>query len=316
MTSTLQRPLPVLTTAMALAVAIGAATSTTWPRAAVAQAPRADLIVVNGPVFTGAGRPVAEAVAVTGDRITAVGTRQAVEALRGPSTVVVDAAGGTVAPGFNDSHVHFLGGSLGLTELDLSSARTLDEVQQRVRDFAAKNPSAPWIRGRGWNYGAFPGGLPTRAQLDAALADRPATLVCFDGHSSWVNSKALEAAGITADTADPPAGAITRDASGRPDGLLKESAQQLVRKVMPPITRDDQRRALLAGIANAHRLGVTSIQNASGNADEFALYEDLRTSGELKLRVYSALSVSPGFNDISVTRADLGSLTNVPLREF
>ncbi len=304
MTSILQRPRPVLTAAMAIAVAIGAATSTTWQRGAAAQAPRADLIVVNGAVFTGAGRPVAEAVAVTGDRITAVGTRQAVEALRGPSTVVVDAGGGTVAPGFNDSHVHFLSGSLSLTELDLSGARTLDEVQQRIRDFAAKNPSVPWIRGRGWNYSSFPGGLPTRAQLDAALADRPATLVCFDGHSSWVNSKALDAAGITTNTADPPAGAITRDASGRPDGLLKESAQQLVRKVMPPITRDDQRRALLAGIANAHRLGVTSVQNASGNADEFALYEDLRTSGELKLRVYSALSVSPGFSDADADRFD------------
>ncbi len=113
--------------------------------------------------------------------------------------MVVDAGGGTVVPGFNDSHVHFLSGSLSLTELDLGGARTLDEVQQRIRDFAAKNPSVPWIRGRGWNYSAFPGGLPTRAQLDAALADRPATLVCFDGHSSWVNSKALEAAGITSD---------------------------------------------------------------------------------------------------------------------
>ena len=186
MTSIVLKPwiaLPAVLTA--LAAAIGGVR----PGATLAQAPRADLIVVNGPVFTGAGRPVAEAVAVTGDRITAVGTRQAVDALRGPSTVVVDAAGGTVVPGFNDSHVHFLSGSLSLTELDLSGARTLDEVQQRIRDFAAKNPSVPWIRGRGWNYSAFPGGLPTRAQLDAALSDRPATLVCFDGHSSWVNSQ-------------------------------------------------------------------------------------------------------------------------------
>ena len=292
MTSTLQRRWLIL---LAGAAALGAATSSTRPDVVAAQAPRADLIVVNGPVFTGVGQVVAEAVAVTGERISAVGTRQVIETLRGPSTVVVDAAGGTVVPGFNDSHVHFLSGSLSLTELDLSGARTLDEVQQRIRDFAAKNPSAPWIRGRGWNYSAFPGGLPTRAQLDAALGDRPATLVCFDGHSSWVNTKALEAAGITRDTADPPAGAITRDTSGQPDGLLKESAQQLVRKAMPPITRDDQRRALVTGIARAHQLGVTSVQNASGNADEFALYEDLRKSGELKLRVYSALSVSPGF---------------------
>ena len=149
-----------------------------------------------------------------------------------------------------------------------------------------------------------PAGYQTRAQLDAALGDRPATLVCFDGHSSWVNSKALEAAGITRDTANPPAGAITRDPSGQPDGLLKESAQQLVRKVMPPITRDDQRRALAAGIARAHQLGVTSVQNASGNADEFALYQELRQRGELKLRIYSALSVSPGFTAADANRFD------------
>ena len=224
MTSIVLKPWIVLAAVLtALAAAMGVA----GPGAMLAQAPRADLIVVNGPVFTGAGQPVAEAVAVAGDRITAVGTRQSVEALRGPATVVVDAAGGAVVPGFNDSHVHFLSGSLSLTELDLSGARTLEDVQQRIREFAAKNPTAAWVRGRGWNYSSFPGGLPTRAQLDAALSDRPATLVCFDGHSSWVNSKALAAAGITRDTADPPAGAITRDPAGQPDGLLKESAQQL-----------------------------------------------------------------------------------------
>ena len=273
-------------------------------RPAAAQLPPADLIVVNGRVFTGANGPVAEAVAVTGDRITAVGARQAIEARRGPATTVIDAAGGTVVPGFNDSHVHFLSGSQSLQELDLIGARTLEDVQQRIRAFAAKNPSVPWIRGRGWNYSSFPGGLPTRAQLDAALAGRPATLVCFDGHSSWVNTKAIEAAGITSDTPNPAAGEIVRDASGAAGGLLKESAQQLVRKVMPPITRADQRQALLAGIARAHQFGVTSVQNASGNAEEFALYEDLRAAGELRLRVYSALSVTPGFTDADADRFD------------
>jgi predicted amidohydrolase YtcJ len=288
----------------ALMVALGATAGTVRHGVTAAQPARADLIVVNGPVFTGAGQPVAEAVAVTGDRITIVGTRQAVEALRGPSTVVVDAAGGTVVPGFNDSHVHFLSGSLSLTELDLGGATTLEEVQRRIRDFAAKNPSVAWIRGRGWNYGAFPGGQPTRAQLDAALPDRPATLVCFDGHSSWVNSKALEAAAITKATADPANGVISRTPAGEPDGLLKESAQQLVRTVMPPITRDEQRKALRAGIARAHQFGVTSVQNASGNADEFALYDELRAAGQLTLRVYSALSVSPGFTTADADRFD------------
>ena len=294
--------------AVAAVVLTGTAAGMFAPRdryaAFALQAPSADLIVVNGRVFTGAGNPVAEAVAVTADRITAVGSRQAIEALRRPDTAVVDAAGGTVVPGFNDSHVHFLSGSQSLQELDLGGARTLEDVQQRIRDFAAKHPTVPWIRGRGWNYSSFPGGMPTRAQLDAALADRPATLVCFDGHSSWVNTRAIEAAGITRDTANPPAGEIVRDASGAAGGLLKESAQQLVRKVMPPVTRAEQRQALLAGITRAHQHGVTSIQNASGNAEELALYEDLRAAGELRLRVYSALSVTQGFTTADADRFD------------
>jgi len=285
---------------IAVAIAIGGV-MTSGP---VAQTPVASLIVVNGPVFTGAGRPLAEAVAVEGERIVAVGTRADVEKRRGPSTVVVDAAGGTVAPGFNDSHVHFLSGSQSLQELDLGGAQTLEEVQRRIREFAAAHPAARWIRGRGWNYSAFPGGLPTRAQLDAALPDRPATLVCFDGHSSWVNSAALKAASITRATADPANGEITRTSAGEPDGLLKESAQQLVRAVMPPITREEQKKALLAGIARAHELGVTSVQNASGNADEFALYDELRAAGQLTLRVYSALSVTPGFTTADADRFD------------
>jgi predicted amidohydrolase YtcJ len=291
------------TIVVALFAAAGVASSLA-PGPAAAQRPPADLLVTNGTVFTGAGRAPAEALAVTGDRVVAVGTRQEIEALRGPASVVVDAGGGAVVPGFNDSHVHFLSGAQSLQELDLSGTRTLDEVQQRIREYAARNPSVTWIRGRGWNYSAFPGGLPTRAQLDAALADRPATLVCFDGHSSWVNSKALAAAGISRATADPDNGAIVRTASGEPDGLLKESAQQLVRRVMPAVSRDEQRRALLAGIARAHQLGVTSVQNASGNADEFALYDELRAAGQLHLRVYSALSVSPGFTVADADRFD------------
>jgi predicted amidohydrolase YtcJ len=224
--------------------------------------------------------------------------------MKGSSTATVDARGASVLPGFNDSHVHFLSGAQSLEELDLSGAGTLDEVQQRIREFAKAHPDAPWIRGRGWNYGPFPGGLPTRAQLDAAVADRPVALVCFDGHSTWVNSKALEVAGITRATANPANGEITRLAGGEPDGLLKESAQALVRRAMPEPTRAERRRALAAGIARAHSLGVTSIQNASGSQEEFALYEEARVAGELPLRVYSSLSVSPGFSEADADRFD------------
>jgi predicted amidohydrolase YtcJ len=293
------------TPVLALVAAIVLATAGAGRDGAAQPAAAADLVVTNGRVFTGPGNARQDAVAVRGGRIAAVGTRDAIEAMTGPATTVVDAAGAAVLPGFNDSHVHFLSGAQSLQELDLSAARTLEEVQQKIREFAAANPGAAWIRGRGWNYGAFPGGLPTRAQLDAAVSDRPAVLVCFDGHSSWVNSRALQAAGITAATADPPNGAITRTAANRePDGLLKESAQGLVRKAMPEATRAEKRRALAAGIARAHSLGVTSIQNASGNEDEFAVYEEARAAGELPLRVYSSLSVSPGFSEADADRFD------------
>lgn len=265
----------------------------------------ADLIVTNGHVYTRAGAPMAEAIATRGPNIIAVGSRASIEAFKGPATTVLDAGGASVLPGFNDSHVHFLSGAASLQELDLSGARTLDEVQQRIRDFAAANPSAPWIRGRGWNYGPFPGGLPTSAQIDAVVADRPVALVCFDGHSTWVNSRAMQLAGISADTPDPVNGEITRKGSSRePEGLLKESAQALVRKAMPQPTRADQRRALAAGIARAHSLGVTSIQNASGSEEEFAVYEEARAAGELSLRVYSSYSVAPGFTEADADRLD------------
>lgn len=271
---------------------------------APAAASAADLVVTNGRVFTGAGQPLQQAVAVRGGRIAAVGSEADVARLRGPRTEVVDAQGAAVVPGFNDSHVHFLSGAQSLQELDLSGAQTLDDVQRRIREFAAANPQATWIRGRGWNYGPFPGGLPTRAQLDAAVGDRPAALVCFDGHSTWVNSKALEAAKVTASTADPANGEITRDANGGPAGLLKESAQQLVRRVMPQPTAVEQRAALKAAVARAHTLGVTSVQNASGSDEEFKIWEAARAAGELNLRVYSALSVSPGFTTADADRFD------------
>jgi predicted amidohydrolase YtcJ len=282
-----------------LAVACGLALETPAGQPAAV----ADLIVTNGRVYTGARSPAAEAIATRGPNIIAVGTRAAIESLKGPATTVVDASGASVLPGFNDSHVHFLSGAASLQELDLSGARTLDEIQERIRGFAAANPGAPWIRGRGWNYGPFPGGLPTSAQLDAVVADRPVALVCFDGHSTWVNTRAMQLAGITADTPDPVNGEITRQGGTRePEGLLKESAQALVRKAMPQATRADQRRALAAGIARAHSLGVTSIHNASGSEEEFAVYEEARAAGELSLRVYSSYSVSPGFTDADEER--------------
>src|SRR5207237_2532266 len=131
---------------------------------------------------------------------------------------------------FNDSHLHFLV----VPAVDLSDAASVDEVQGRIRAYAAAHPDAPWVTGRGWVYGAFPGGLPHRRQLDAVVPDRPASMTSYDGHTSWVNSSALAAAGVTRDTPDPEHGVIVRDDKGEPTGGLKEAAARLVTRKVPP----------------------------------------------------------------------------------
>ena len=267
----------------------------------------ADLLVLNGKVYTaGKNATFAQAVAVRGNKIAAVGTAQEIERLRGPQTQVVDAAGGAVMPGFNDVHTHMLSGGLALDDVDLQGAQTLDEVQTRIRTFARAHPDRSWIRGRGWEYGPFPGNQPTREQLDAAIPDRPAVMRCYDGHSIWVNSKALALAGITKATPDPPNGTIVRDPkTGEPTGLLKESpASSLVTKLIPKPTRAEERRALKAAMDEALKYGVTSVTDAAGSPDDLEVYDDLRRSGELGGRVYYSLLVTPNFSEQDADRFD------------
>jgi predicted amidohydrolase YtcJ len=267
----------------------------------------ATLLILNAKVYPADGRGVFyEAVAVRGNRIVAVGTTAEIGKLRGPATEVLDARGAAVLPGFNDVHTHMLSGGLALDDVDLQGAQTLDEVQSRIRSFAKDHPDRSWIRGRGWGYGPFPGSQPTREQLDAAVADRPAVMRCYDGHSIWVNSKALAAAGITKATPDPPNGTIVKDPkTGEPTGLLKESsAAALINKVLPKPTRADQRRGLKEAIDHGLKLGVTSVTDAAGSPDELEVYDELRRAGELSARVYYSLLVTPGFTDKDADRFD------------
>ncbi|RPH60689.1 MAG: hypothetical protein EHM89_08480, partial [Acidobacteria bacterium] len=150
-----------------------------------------DLIVLNGKVYTAAenGR-IEEAVAVRGNQIVRVGTNRAIKRLRRPQTLVIDAHGGSVLPGFNDARAHLAGGVQSSDEVSLYLTETVEHVQQTIRAFANANARQPWIVGRGWTYAAFPGGLPTRQQLDAVVSDRPAYFVSRDGHTGWANSKA------------------------------------------------------------------------------------------------------------------------------
>jgi hypothetical protein len=263
-----------------------------------------DLIVYNAKVYTADGAGTfAEAVAVQGNQILKVGSNREIKRLRRMTTTVIDAHGGAVLPGFNDSHVHFIGGGLGLDQVNLLEATTLDEIGRTIREFAAAHPDRPWVTGRGWFYAPFPGGLPTREQLDAIVPDRPAYMECYDGHTGWANSKALALAGITRRTSNPRNGVIVKDArTGEPTGVLKEGARALIGKVMPPVTRDDRLRAIRAAIAHAHSFGVTSVQNADGRPEDFELYDDLRRAGDLRIRMYAALSIEPGFTDADADR--------------
>ncbi len=261
----------------ALALALAATAASAAP-------PPADRVFLRGRVWTGdPSRPRAEALAVRGDRLSAVGSDVEVRALIGPATEVVELRGAFVAPGFNDAHIHFLV----VPTVELDQVWEVAEIQRRIRTYAEANPAAAWVTGRGWFYGAFPGGLPHKDLLDAVVPDRPAFMTGYDGHTGWANSKALAAAGITRDTPDPEDGVIARDAQGEPTGVLKEAAMGLVRRLIPRPSEDELYRALKLRLDQAASYGITSIQNAS--AIELPVYERVMNEGGLKVRVTSAL---------------------------
>jgi predicted amidohydrolase YtcJ len=261
----------------------------------------ADLLLTHGHIYTSnPAQAWVEAVAMQGDKILAVGSDSEAAKFRGPKTQVIDLGGRMAMPGIIDSHIHFLEGSLSLDLLNLDDAYTLREIQGRVRAYAAAHPDRPWLLGRGWLYAAFqPSGLPSRQLLDEIVPDRPVVLECYDGHSIWVNSRALALAGVTKNTPDVKqgevvTGTVVRDpATGEPTGVLKEDAVSLVRRVIPEPSRAAKLDALRAGLKAASRHGVTSAVNASGSLAEMELYEDLQRRGELSVRMYTALMMEP-----------------------
>ncbi len=264
---------------------------------------RADIIVKNARIWTAdSTHPWVEALAVRGNRIMAVGDNGSIAQMSGAGTVTIDAHGQLALPGFNDAHTHFLSGSLGLFEVDLNGARSLQDVRERVKRFAEAHPNEPWIRGAGWEYSITPGKrLPTRFDLDAAVRDRPVFLEAYDGHTGWANTRALAVAGVTANSRFEGYGEVVIDtATGEPTGAFKESAQTLIRRMIPEPTREKKLAALREGLRMAARLGITSFQNASGNPDEFGLYEELSRRGELTARVSMAMSIGQ-----TTTLADL-----------
>jgi predicted amidohydrolase YtcJ len=252
----------------------------------------ADLLFRHGAVFTvNAARSWASAVAVRDGRITYVGTDAGSEAYRGPKTRVVDLEGRMLLPGFHDAHVHPVSGGMESAQCDLSAFATKEEVLEGIRRYAAAHPTDTWILGSGWALPIFPGANPTRQELDALVADRPAYLEAADGHSAWVNSRALEIAGVTRDTKDPRNGRIEHDGSGEPSGTLREAAKALVSDRLPKPTPADYRQGLARGLAMANRFGITSFIEANADQEKLEAYADLEREGKLTARVVVSQSV-------------------------
>ncbi|MDI6101037.1 amidohydrolase [Actinoplanes sp. NEAU-A12] len=221
--------------------------------------PYADLLFTGGPVFTAGGGP-ATSVAVRDGRILAAGND--LRDLTGPSTEVVDLAGRLLLPGFQDAHVHAVMGGVELNQCDLTETTDLDEYLRRVAAYAEAHPGDGWIVGGGWSMETFPGGVPAKELLDRIVPGRPVFLANRDHHGAWVNSRALELAGITADTPDPAHGRIDRAADGTPAGGLQEGAMELVTPLLPEVTTADRIAALRRAQRLLHSLGVTAWQDA------------------------------------------------------
>jgi predicted amidohydrolase YtcJ len=251
-----------------------------------------ELIIVNARVHTmEAARPTAEAVAVSGDRIVAVGSNREIKRLAGSQTRIIDAGGRVILPGFNDSHVHFMSGGFQLSSVDLRDANSLDEFAERIRRFAEKTRSGHWVTGGDWDHERWPGAaLPTRESIDPFTVDVPVFVNRLDGHMALANSLALKLAGVTVATKDPPGGLIVRDPkTGEPTGILKDEAMSFVYRVIPDASFDEKLAAARAATEHAARLGVTSVQDMSAGRD-VGVYQALLDRGELKTRIYA---VSP-----------------------
>ena len=251
----------------------------------------ADLVLLGGRIETiDAERRRVEAVAVRDGRIVSVGSDANVRSAIGPRTRVIEVRGRTVTPGFGDAHVHALSAGIESLLCDLSGLRGLDAYLRAISDYAAANPDEPWIRGSGWSMADFPAGIPSREDLDRILPDRPAFLDSRDGHSAWVNTRALELAGITDTTPDQPDGRIERDAAGRAIGTLQENARYHVIRLFPPFGAEMLVRALHIGQSVLHGFGVTNWQEAFAEPDVHDVaYPIVGGRGGLTGRVVAAL---------------------------
>jgi predicted amidohydrolase YtcJ len=233
----------------------------------------ADLLLTGGSVqaLDDAGT-VAEVVAVKDGRIAAIGRASDVAELAGPGTRVVELEGQSVLPGFQDAHLHPLDGGLLAIVCNLHETQSADECLDVIARYAAEHPEREWLTGDGWSMDFFEGGNPDKERLDAVVPDRPVYLENRDGHTAWVNSRALELAGIDASRSDPPDGRIQRAPNGTPSGALHEGAMRLVEDLAPPVSQSEWEQAFLSAQAELHALGITAWQDAVVTGETLPAY--------------------------------------------
>jgi predicted amidohydrolase YtcJ len=286
-----------------------------WVRAqnsvpAIDSKPKSDLIFIHANVYTGVQATSQfgsilrqEAVAVRGDRIQAVGKNTEIEKLKGPQTLVVDLGGHFVMPGFNDAHMHLADAGLQKLSVDLKGVKTLEEFRQRVLAKVEKAQPGEWILGGGWDETMWPvKALPSRWDLDEVSSGHPVFLDRVDGHLAVANTRALQLGSVTIASKDPQGGKIDRDANGQPTGILRDTAVQAVRVVIPPPTHDMRRQGIEVALADMAAHGVTSAQDYSPGLQNFLIYEELEKEGKLTARISEWLDFNDSVEDLKKKR--------------
>ncbi len=258
-----------------------------------AQTLGADLVVINANVRTmDTAKPKAEAFAIKGRKIFAVGSNAEIKKYVNANTKTIDAKGKLVIPGFNDAHVHFLEGGYQLSSVDLRDAKSPEEFVKRIKEFAAKLPKGRWILGGKWDHENWtPANLPTASMIDAVTPDNPVFIDRLDGHMALANSLAMKMANVDKTVKDVAGGEIVRDANGNLTGVFKESAQSYIQKVIPDFSFAEKLEAAEASTNYAASLGVTSVQDMSAGTD-ISVYQELMRQGKLKTRIYGCSPLS------------------------
>jgi len=304
---------PILVVAMATGVLAQSGASVPG-----VQKPKADWIFTHGNIYTGVvdtasfgANKRAEALALRGDRILAVGPRDQVMKLQGPETKIVDLNGHFVMPGFNDAHMHLVSAGLEKMNVDMVGVKTLDEFRERLRVKCEAAAPGEWVVGEGWDETLWPVKvLPTRWDLDEVSGKHPVYLVRVDTHIAVANTRALMLASITVASRDPEGGKIDRDDSGTPNGILRETAQQAVRAVIPPHTHDKRRQAIELALTDIASHGITSAQDFS-QWENFQIYEELEHEGKLTVRISEWLPFNDSIEELNRKRNSHPSSDNM-----